>query len=270
MDDDALGQSVLARFRRDDIIGRLGESRSFVGRPCQWHLSVIAAAAAAVFVAIYGVCAGQELRAGRSQAPLAFHIPSQPLASALQVYGERAGVQVLYESRSAAERKSMAVEGSFTPEEALVLLLAGTDLKIQYTRPDAVTLALRSVQPDMFPDSAPGVGVPELSLGTLRVRPTGAADDVGRLHDYGENLQLDIQKVLQKNAGTRGGNYRAVLDLWIDPLRTVQRIELVGSTGNQGRDTAVATALRGLSVSRSAPENMPQPVRVVIVVKSMQ
>jgi hypothetical protein len=260
------GPPVLARFRPDDIAVRLGDLRSLVGRCRKWSLTTIEAVA--VGVTICGACAGQELPVGRSTSPLAFHIPSQPLASALQSYGESAGVQVLYESRSAVERTSMAVEGSFTPEEALVRLLAGTDLKIQYTRSDAVTLVLRSAQPDGPPDSA--AGVPELSLGTLRVRPTGAVDDVGRLHDYSENLQLDIQKVLQKNAGTRGGNYRAVLDLWIDPLRSVHRIALVGSTGNQGRDTAVAAALRGLAVSRPPPENMPQPVRVVIVVKSMQ
>ena len=110
----------------------------------------------------------------------------------------------------------------------------------------------------------------ELSLGTLRVRATAEADDGRQLHDYSDGLRADIQKVLQKNAATRGGSYRATLDLWIDPLRTVQRIDLVRSTGDQSRDTAVADALRGLIINRPTPANTPQPVRVVIVVRSVQ
>jgi hypothetical protein len=220
-------------------------------------------------IMIAGTCAAlAEERTGSkpSGAPIVFHIPAQPLAAALQTYGEKAGVQVLYESSSAVGRTSAAVEGNFRPEEALVLLLTGTDLKIQYTRPDAVTLALRSALPDGLSVSDPPAA--DLSLGTLLVRPTGEEDDVGRLHDYSYGLQADIQKVLQKSAGTREGNYRAVIDLWIDPLRTVQRIELVHSTGSESRDTAVAKALRGLTVSRPTPANAPQPVRIVIVVRS--
>jgi hypothetical protein len=83
-------------------------------------------------------------------------------------------------------------------------------------------------------------------------------------------LQTDIQKVLQRNSATRDGNYRAVIDLWVDALRTVQRIALIRSTGNGGRDAAIAQALHGLTISRPTPTNAPQPVRIVIVVRSGQ
>jgi len=227
---------------------------------------VTVAQIAIMVAATCSAAAGERITSKPSGAPIVFHIPAQPLASALQTYGEKAGVQVLYESSSAVGRTSAAVEGNFRPEEALVLLLTGTDLKIQYVRPDAVTLALRSGVPDGLAVSAPPTA--DLSLGTLLVRPTGEEDDIGQLHDYSYGLQVDVQKVLQKSAGTREGNYRAVIDLWIDPLRTVQRVELVHSTGNESRDTAVAKALRGLTVSRPAPANAPQPVRIVIVVRS--
>ncbi|MGJ4942100.1 secretin and TonB N-terminal domain-containing protein [Bradyrhizobium sp. HKCCYLS1011] len=202
------------------------------------------------------------------QVLIAFHIPSQPLANALQIYGEKAGVQVLYESHSAVGRTSAAVEGNYTPTEALTMLLSGTDLKVQYARPNAITLASRNTPSDLGVMGTPAAT--ELSLGTLRVRATDEAEDVGRLHDYSESLQADIQKVLHNNSGTRGGNYRATLDLWIDPLRIIQRVELVRSTGNQDRDAAVEAALRGFAVSRPTPARAPQPVRVVIVVRSMQ
>ncbi len=63
-------------------------------------------------------------------APVQFHIPAQPLASALQAYGEQAGIQVLYESGSASGRKSMPVDGKLLPEDALNVLLTGTDLRV--------------------------------------------------------------------------------------------------------------------------------------------
>lgn len=201
-------------------------------------------------------------------ASIVFHIPAQPLANALQAYGEKTGVQVLYESNSATGRKSVAVEGNFTPEEALNRLLSATELRVRYIRPDAITLALPSAEDDK-PPASPLVTA-DLSLGTLRVRATSDGDDAGSLNDYSESVQTDIQKALQKNNKTRGGNYRAVLDLWIDPSRTVKRTELFRSTGDQDRDAAVAATLRGLTISRSAPVNTPQPVRVVIVVKSLQ
>lgn len=220
-------------------------------------------------VAIAGIqaaAAQEQPRPRPMDTVVVFHIPAQPLASALQVYGEKAGVQVLYESSSAAGRRSAAVDGNFRPEEALLLLLNGTDLRVRYTRPDAVTLAL--VPPDGV--TAGPLPSADLSLGTLRVRPTGEDNDPARLRDYSDSLQADIQKVLQRNADTRDGSYRAVLELWIDPLRTVQRIDVVHSTGNERRDTAVAKVLRGLIVSRPTPANTPQPVRVVIVVRSLQ
>jgi hypothetical protein len=228
-------------------------------------------ACAALIVA--GICAAgaEEHQMLRPAEPIAFDIPAQPLATALQAYGERTGVQVLYESNSAVGRSSVAVQGNFTPNAALDLLLTATDLKVRYTRPDAITLALLSADDDRPP--ATPFGTADLSLGTLHVRATsdGDGDDAAaRLHDFSESVQTDIQKALQKNAKTRGGSYRAVLDLWIDPLRTIQRTELFRSTGDQERDTAVATTLRGLTISRPAPANTPQPVRVVIVVKSLQ
>jgi hypothetical protein len=223
----------------------------------------VAVQAAIAAAGIYAADAGDDPRS--SSPTIAFHIPSQPLASALQVYGEKAGVQVLYESRSALGRTSAVVEGSFTPHDALALLLAGTDLKVQYIRPNAITLAVRSSFAEAPAAAPPAM---QLSLGTLRVRLTSEPDATVRFHDYNASLQLDIQDLLQKNARTRAGNYRAALDLWIDPLRTVQRIELVRSTGSRERDTAVIAALRGVTVSRPTPANVPQPVRVTIVVSS--
>ena len=221
-------------------------------------------------VLIGAVCVAQAQQRGiDNPAPtLAFHIPAQPLASALQAYGEKAGVQVLYESESAAGRISGAVEGNFTPGAALDILLDGSGLQVRYSGPTAITLAPPSAEADQ-PPPHPLAGA-DLSLGTLRVHGSTEEADGAGLHDFSASVQSDIQGALRRNAKTRAGSYRLVLDLWVDPSRTIQRTELAQSTGDRERDAMVRGALQGLVISRPAPPNTPQPVRVVIVVKALQ
>src|ERR1700737_4775934 len=78
-------------------------------------------------LAIAGICAAgaEERHAVKAVEQMEFHIPAQPLASALQAYGQRTGIQVLYESNSAVGRSSAAVNGNFKPDAALDLLLTG-------------------------------------------------------------------------------------------------------------------------------------------------
>ena len=223
---------------------------------------------AALLIGSICAVAAQQRDTVAASAAIEFNIPAQQLASALQAYGERTGVQMLYESNSATGRKSTSVEGSLTPEDALNLLLTGTDLKVQYIRPDAITLASRAVRAD-HPPASP-LATADLSLGTFQVRASSDGNDTGALRDYSESLQLDLQKALQKNIGSRGGSYQLIVDLWIDPSRTIQRTQLLRSTGDQKRDAAVTAALQGLTVSRTTPANASQPVRIAIRVKSFQ
>jgi hypothetical protein len=186
----------------------------------------------------------------------------------LQAYGQRAGVQVLYESDSALGRRSSAVEGDFTPYAALNVLLTGTDLRVSYVRSDSVTLAPSSAAADDPPPTT--LAAADLSLGTLRVRESSESDDQAQFHDYGESVKADVENALRKDARTRGGDYRAVLDLWIGPSHTIGRIDLLQSTGDHERDANLAAALRDLPTSRPAPTNLPQPIRVAIAVRSLR
>jgi hypothetical protein len=225
---------------------------------------------AAVLVACICAATAQEGQVTRLNQPMAFHIPAQPLAAALQAYGQQTGVQVLYESNSAVGRTSAAVEGNFAPDAALSLLLTGTDLRVRYTRPDAITLAPPNTDGVAPAPSSSPFGGADLSLGTLRVHGSRDGDEAARLSEYSERVQMDIQNALRKNAKTRDGSYRAVLDLWIDPARTVERTELFRSTGDHERDVAIAATLRGVTISRPTPANVPRPVRISIVVTSLQ
>jgi Secretin and TonB N terminus short domain len=196
-----------------------------------------------------------------------FAIPSQPLASALHDYGRRLGIQVLYESRSAMGRQSEAVQGQFTPDEALKRLLAGTDLTIRHARPDAITLVAPVAQ-DIPPINP--LATADLSIGELRVRGSARSNDLARFQDYSESVRAEIQRALLRNAKTGSGNYRAVLDLWINPARTIQKTVLLQSTGESARDAAISSTLQGLTIDRPTPADAPQPIRAVIVVRTSQ
>ena len=224
---------------------------------------------AVVLIAAVGATHAEPRDVASTPATSAFHIPAQPLAGALQAYGEKTGAQVLYESNSAAGLMSRAVDGNYTPAAALEVLLDGSGLKIHYSGSDAITLAFPPASGDE-PPSHPLAGAADLSIGTLRVH--GSMQDVKApdLHDFSATLQSDIQSALRRNARTRIGSYRMVLDLWVDPSRAVQRIELSQSTGDPERDALVQSALQGLVISRPAPPNTPQPVRVVIAVRPLQ
>jgi hypothetical protein len=199
--------------------------------------------------------------------PLSFRIPSQPLASALQAYSQTTGIEVLYESAIADGLQSTEVEGVYAPKLALGILLTNTDLLVHYIRSDAITLSLPSVGTYDLPPMSPLADV-DLALDTLRVAD-GQRPDAGRLREFSESVQTDIERALRSDSRTKTGNYRANLKLWVDSSRVVSRVELAQSTGDIDRDASIATILQGLMLRSGPPANTPQPVRVAILVRSL-
>ncbi|WP_334497585.1 hypothetical protein [Bradyrhizobium sp. AZCC 1678] len=91
----------------------------------------------------------------------------------------------------------MAVEGTFTADAALNLLLAETDLKVRYIRPDAITLALPCAEGVSYTPPAIPLGSSSLSLGTLRYGGRTTTPPGCRI--FSQRLQMDIQNALRKN-----------------------------------------------------------------------
>ena len=79
-------------------------------------------------------------RVAESDSPVAFNIPAQSLASALNAYSITTLYEVVYNGQLAVGRQSAAVKGNFTPEAALQLLLEGTGLLPHYMAADAFVL----------------------------------------------------------------------------------------------------------------------------------
>lgn len=246
---------------------RLGARASWL-RACRRgfprRLMVVAAIVAALGAMVSAMAASDD---PQYLAPLRFNIPSQPLASALQAYSTATGVQLLYESGVANGRYSIGVEGNMTRDAALRILLSETDLTIHYTRVNSVTLAPVSAQSDNPPAAV--FARTDLSLETLRVRRPVEGSDPSQLRAYTGVIQSDIQQALRKDNRTRSGSYSAGVKLWIDGPRTVRKAELFRSSGDQERDDTISRLLDGLLISQAPPANTPQPVMVMINVRSM-
>jgi len=128
-------------------------------------------------------------RVAESDSPVAFNIPAQSLASALNAYSITTHYEVVYNGQLAVGRQSAAVKGNFTPEAALQLLLEGTGLLPHYMAADAFVLV---------EDDHPLVAV-----------NTAPRDAV--ISYYGR-IQASLKRAFCANRRTQPGDYRVVLD----------------------------------------------------------
>ena len=71
-----------------------------------------------------------------------FAIPPQALASALSSFGETTNLQLLYDAALARGLNTKGMSGTYPPEQALRILLAGTGLTARFGRSGTVTLEL--------------------------------------------------------------------------------------------------------------------------------
>jgi protein TonB len=85
---------------------------------------------------------------------------------------------------------------------------------------------------------------------------------------YTNNLQRHLQDELNRNRKLRERDYRVTVRVWLARDGSVQRAELVQSTGSGNLDELLRQALTQIVAMREAPpENMPQPVRIRIMAR---
>ena len=74
---------------------------------------------------------------------VAFDIPAQSLASALNAFGRQSGLQVSLAAATSRGINSRPVKGRYTPEQALAVLLEGTETRYSIT-PDGTAIVTSS------------------------------------------------------------------------------------------------------------------------------
>ncbi|MGJ7530375.1 TonB family protein [Variovorax sp. GB1P17] len=173
-----------------------------------------------------------------------FDIPAQPLAAALNHYASITERAALFRSEVVAGRVSSAVSGRYTPEAALAMLLEGTGLVAERTRTGPVeAFALKVLE-------QPAPSIPAAWAGA---------------GDYPGLVQARLWQALCDGIRTAPGRYRALLRFHVDAVGSVQRVQLLGSTGDTGRDTAMLEALGRVRMDARPPAGMLQPMTMLIL-----
>jgi hypothetical protein len=197
----------------------------------------------AFFFACLGVCVLQQPVSAAERGGVAaradrfnFDVPAQSLSLALDALSATTGLDLLYDSGLAAHHRSPDLKGSFTAEEALSLLLAGSGLNARAIADGAITIA-----------PAP------------RTRPGASPHDA-----YFAMIQESFAKAFC-GAGTSPSRGRAVVRLRIKSTGEMERLEVLDETHGSRPDQAMADALGRIRLSGPPPADLPQPVMVLIL-----
>jgi hypothetical protein len=200
-----------------------------------------------VSAGVMASAAAQENGGGRSKA-ISFDIPSEPLAQALDAYARTTGMAALVDQELIRGYRSALVKGLLTPDQALRILLAGTNLSPHYANDSAFTLA----PTDILSSSEPSANVKAGDLHGLR-------------QAYFAQLQNGLAGALCRRPESRLGRYRLGLQLWIGANGAILASHLLDSTGDEQRDAIIADLLESTTVA-PPPSDLPQPVTVVLLV----
>jgi hypothetical protein len=207
-----------------------------------------------LIIALLSAASGlaEAVAAAPAQAPvarMAFDIPAQPLGAALQAYAQATGQSVFFDGQLTAGRHSAAVQGEFTPQEALRRLLEGSRLVARFTADTTLTLvedpAAAQAGTEASTAPAPTTGEP-LAEGNARV------------------VQRALERTLCRWPRAQPGSYRAVVQLWIGPSGHVRRTRMLASTGLPARDTALRAAMGTLVLEPPASE-AEQPLTILLL-----
>jgi protein TonB len=83
---------------------------------------------------------------------------------------------------------------------------------------------------------------------------------------YAGLIKNDILNRLGDDKKVRNGAYSVIVRVWVGLDGTVQKANLASSSGDQGRDRAIESALSQLArISQPPPADMPQPISLRIV-----
>ena len=85
-----------------------------------------------------------------------------------------------------------------------------------------------------------------------------------RFGGYLGGVQKSIRDELGRNEKLRKGEYKAVVAIWIGHDGSVERFELLGSSGEPDVDAAMKKVLSSIKQLDEPPSDMPQPVKLRI------
>jgi len=176
---------------------------------------------------------------------LDFNIPAAPLDRALAAFGTVSKEQLLIDASITDGRRSSPLLGRFTPEAALRQMVSGSGLVV------------RAVSGQGFAIIATTSANSSESLREVR------ASSARRFEYYSASIQTAFGRALCGRADTTPGAYRTVARLWIGTSGTVDRADLLTSSGDVNRDALLTGRFRGLAIG-VPPAGLPQPITLLV------
>ncbi len=179
----------------------------------------------------------------RSEAVLSAPIASQPLAQALVEFAHQTGLQLLYESKLAAQRQSHEAAVGSSATDALALLLQGTGLNFQFLNPKTVRIyepaAVTPAQASPAEVPKPRTEPPAHRVDTLDdILVTGTRRD-----EHLSDLE-DVQMIPASVSVVSGGSLEAQNAVQLsDYAANVPGVNVIGG----GMPGASGVAIRGVS-----------------------
>lgn len=168
----------------------------------RWHQWLRGLLLIALIIPVSDTLFAQENLPPKTQpAAVEFHIPSQPLGTALNAFAETTGWQVSVPTELITGRASTGIRGRHQPEEALQALLAGTGITYRVTDTDAVML-----EPSAVP-----------STSETQTVPSGPMS--GEPRDIADSKPVKVPEIVVKEVRKRGGQSYSV-----DETSTATRI----------------------------------------------
>jgi hypothetical protein len=189
--------------------------------------------------------------------PIRFDIPRQSLHEALQQYSAATGLSLLYDSNVVAGRISAPLNGSYTAQEALRLLLAGSGMAVRYTSAEAFMLVRETPAGggDQIAQAAPTPASPKSLI--------QADADQSRERYFGW-MQARMMEALCADPVTAPGSYRLALRFRIDAGNIVRELE-IHTSGHPGLSARVRARLTALDLRAAPPPQLLQPVTLLIL-----
>lgn len=178
-----------------------------------------------------------------------FDISSQSLEAALIQLSRVSGVSILNDSATVAHKRSAAIKGRMTAEQAVLRLLEGTGLRARFTASGAIAIT-PGARAEIVLDRIEAVGRPMIQ--STKPEPAWIA--------YAENVQARIRADMSADRELARGRYAVRLKIWVVQDGRVARTELARTSGETERDERLLRLVDGVTIDSPPPVNLRQPM----------
>lgn len=197
----------------------------------------------------------------RSQARR-YDIPAQPVSHALASFAQTSGVDVLLDEPQAAGRRSSPVIGSFSPPQALTILLGGTGLVARFTSPNSAIIVPVERAGASLPRMAGTAASMVVELDMMRVtapRTIGGAPRTSAPPAFILAMAGQIRRHIIADAAV-APDARLRIQTFIRDDGTLHDVRILRSNGDGRSDGRVLRLLEGTRLDLDPPAGLRQPL----------